>query len=92
MGVDRSSKSEEDPERAQKVKPTIENIRKAGEKATNQEEVLALRDLVSFWMAGVKEAALFLGASVNDVQELLDKGRAADDFLRSDVLRWNRKS
>lgn len=70
------------------MKPTIENLREVAGKLTDPHELSMLKDDIAFYISGVREAARKLGRSVNDVNELLDKARAAEEFIshRIDAL------
>lgn len=72
------------------MKPTVENLRKVAEQLTTPHELTMLRDNLAFFRAGVRESAGILRRSVNDVEVLLDKARAAEDFINVRILTLTR--
>lgn len=67
------------------MKPTIENLRKVAGGLTDPRELSILKDAIVFYMAGVRESAHILRRSRNDVEDLLDKARAAEDFINERI-------
>lgn len=63
------------------MKPTTANIRKLAAETTDPKELASMKDWVAFYLAGAKEAALELRKSVNDIEPLLDRARAAEEFI-----------
>lgn len=67
------------------MKPSIKNLRKVAAESTNSHDVMLLRDSLSFYVAGLKAAALALGKSVNDIEPLIDEARAAGQYIEDRI-------
>jgi hypothetical protein len=67
------------------MKPTIENLREVAGKLTDPHELSMLKDDIQFYIAGAKAAARWLGRPVNDIEAVLDKARAAEEFVTARI-------
>jgi len=67
------------------MKPTIKNLREIADQLTDPHELSMLKDNVAFYITGVKEASGKLGRSVNEVADLLDQARAAEEYINSRI-------
>lgn len=79
------------------MKPTVESIRKVAGELTAPHELSMLKDNLAFFRAGVRESALALRTSANEiaalnrVEALLDKARAAEEFINDRIQTLGRK-
>lgn len=67
------------------MKPTIENLRQVAGQLTNTHELSMMKDNIAFYITGVREAAGRLRRSVNEVESLLDKARAAEAYINDRI-------
>ena len=67
------------------MKPTIENLREVAGKLRDPHELSLLKDDIQFYIAGAKAAARELGRSINEIETVLDKARAAEEFVTARI-------